>query len=128
MGSDINVTIVSQQAKMDTQILFEGAISASVTEPNATIIDLRILKANAGCLEAKFNSGTGTWSIEIYASSTNTGTFLPYTDATGAAKTIAIPATGSCVDISDIRANYIKFVPTITGTSNMTFSFTPTPQ
>jgi hypothetical protein len=123
LPQDINE--VSKTATID---LFGGAISASVNEATATVIDMKTIGANAGNLQAVETSGTGSYSLAIYAKDIATGVFVPMLTAAGAARTVAIPDGGGSVDVTDLRANYIKFVPTLTGTSTMTFKFTPTPQ
>ena len=119
---------INEVSKDTTIALFGGAISASVAEADATVIDMKTIGANAGNLQAVETSGTGSYSLAIYAKDIATGVFVPLMTAAGSARTVAIPDGGGSVDVTDLRANYIKFVPTLTGTSTMTFKFTPTPQ
>ncbi len=119
-----------KKSKGQTVTLFGGAISASVAEANATIIDMT--DYTNGSLEFVVNSGTGTFSIAVYAKETNTGTFYPLNvakqDGTGTTAYPAIATTASTsasYSLYGLNANYIKFVPTLTGTANVTLKFTP---
>lgn len=116
--------------KGTTKVLFGGAISASVAEASATVIDMT--KYTGGSLEVVVNSGTGTFSIALFTKETNAGTFVQMdkmkTDGSGMEDFPAIvttSATSKSYSISGIRSNYIKFVPTLTGTANVTITFTP---
>lgn len=111
-------------------VLFGGAISTSVTESNATVIDMT--DYSGGSLEFIVNSGTGTFSIDLLTKETNLGVFVQMdkmkADGSGmedfpAIDTIA--STSKSYSISGIKANYIKFVPTLTGAANVTITFTP---
>ncbi len=108
-----------------TKLLFGGAIAASVTEANATEIDMQGF--TSGSLEVVENSGTGTWVFTLYEHSSTGGVFCPGLIAAGTARTFAIPDGGGTIDIDGIRANFIKLVPTLTGASNVTVKFTPCP-
>jgi len=114
--------------KGTTQTLFSGAISASVTEANATIINMNTY--TGGSLDFTVSSGTGTFAVAIYSSETGTGTFHALNREVDAG-TFAAPAitttasTSASYQIKDIKAKYIKFVPTLTGTCTATFVFTP---
>lgn len=118
------ISIVKTQ-KGNTKLLFGGAISASKTEAQSTEIDMQGF--TSGSLEVVENSGTGSWSFALYECSVSGGTFTPALIAAGTGRTFAIPDGGGTIDISDLRANFIKFVPTLTGTSNITVKFTPCP-
>ncbi|MFT8350041.1 hypothetical protein [Clostridium saccharoperbutylacetonicum] len=122
--------IPSKLQKGTSKVLFGGAIAASVTESNATAIDMTGYEG--GSLEVVVNSGTGTFSIALFTKETNAGTFVQMdkmkTDGSGMEDFPAIVTTASTsksYSISGIRANYIKFVPTLTGTANVTITFTP---
>lgn len=117
--------IIEQYVKPETQTLFGGAINASVSETNASIIDMQ--NYMGGSLEVKENSGNGTWSFALYTSPINGGVFAPAINAAGSAITVSIPDGGGECAISDIKAKFIKWVPTLTGTSNVTAKWTPTP-
>jgi hypothetical protein len=111
-----------------TQTLFGGAIAASVAEAAATVINMD--GYNGGSLEGIINSGEGTWSLAFYTSETGTGTFsamnIEKDDGTFvAAPAIAQPATSQSWQIKNIKAKYLKIVPTLTNASNATFLFTP---
>lgn len=108
-----------------TKPLYGGAIAASVTEVNSTEIDMQ--GYTSGSLEVIENSGTGSWSFALYQHSSTGGVFCPGLIAAGTARTFAIPDGGGTIDIDGLRANFIKFVPTLTGTSNITVKFTPNP-
>lgn len=119
---------INEVSKMATIALFGGAIAVSVAEADATVIDMKSIGANAGSLQAVENSGTGSWVLALYEKDIATGVFTPALVAAGTARTFAIPDGGGTIDINDLKANFIKFVPVLTGTSNATFRFTPTPQ
>ena len=108
-----------------TKPLYGGAISASVNLANSTEIDMQGF--TSGSLEVVENSGTGSWSFALYECSASGGTFTPGLVAAGTARTYAIPDGGGTIDIEGIRANFIKLVPTLTGTSNVTVKYTPCP-
>lgn len=110
--------------------LFGGAIAASVTEANATIIDMG--GYSGGSLEVTINSGAGTYSIAQMQSEVSTGVFKKsYMQKQTDGAQLAIPAivtttTESAVyQITNIGARYLKLVPTLTSTCNATFKFTP---
>jgi hypothetical protein len=116
--------------KGTTKVLFGGAISASVAEASATVIDMTSYAG--GSLEVVVNSGTGTFSIALFTKETNAGTFVQMDKmkADGSAMEdfpaiVTTSATSKSYSISGIRANYIKFIPTLTGTANVTITFTP---
>lgn len=117
---------IEGKIKGTTQTLYGGAINASVSETNATEINMSY--CSGGSLEVVENSGTGSWSFALYEKSTSGGVFTPGLTTAGAAITIAIPDGGGTVDIGNIRAKYIKWVPTLTGTSNVTVKWTQTPE
>ena len=111
--------------------LFAGAIAASVTEPNATEIDMT--NSDGGSLEVTINSGTGTWSIAVMTHEVAGGVYVQMdkmkADGTGHEDYPAIVSTASTSKsyaVTGIKANRLKFVPTLTGTCNATFKFTPT--
>jgi hypothetical protein len=108
-----------------TKPLYGGAISASVTLTNATEIDMQGF--TTGSLEVIENSGDGTWVFALYECSSTGGTYTPGLIAAGTARTFSVPDGGGTIDIDGLRANYIKLVPTLTGTSNITVKFTPNP-
>jgi hypothetical protein len=118
-------TAINKTQKGITKALYSGAISASVTEANSTVIDMQGF--TSGSLEVVENSGTGSWSFALYECSATGGTYTPGLIAAGTARTFAIPDGGGTIDINDLRANFIKLVPTLTGTSNITVKFTPSP-
>lgn len=110
--------------------LFGGAISASVNEATSTVIDMR--GYTGGSLDVLVNSGTGTFSLAIMTSETGTGVFHQmYIQKSDGSGQIAYPAivtiasTSTSFSIPSLKANYIKLVPTLTGTANVTFTFTP---
>jgi hypothetical protein len=127
MALDLNV-FVTNPVKGTTVALFGGAIAASVTEANATVINMT--KYTGGSLDFLDNSGTGTFAVVMYTSETGTGVFHAMQREVDAG-TFAAPAitttasTSASYQIKDIKAKYIKFVPTLTGTCNATFTFTP---
>lgn len=118
------ITTISA-AKNAALPLFGGAIAASVALADATAIDMTG-GFNAGALQVLANSGTGSWAVAIYGCDTLAGTYVPLaTAAAGAARTIAVITAGGIFDVTDLRSRFIKFVPTLTGTHNATFKFTP---
>lgn len=125
---DLNVLSVQTIEKPAALPLFGGAISASVTEANATSIDMT--KFNGGVLDFKVNSGAGTFAVAVYGSEVNSGVFKPLykqvADGTFAAVSITTTTTVSAeYAITGLLPKYIKFVPTLTSTANATFTFTP---
>jgi hypothetical protein len=116
---DVNDITVIKGAPAE---LFGGAISASVLEAAATVIN--ITAAIAGALEVVVNSGAGTWVIALYGHNAATGVFTPCVNELGVAIEIAI-AGSAIVNVQNLRSKYIKFVPTLTGESNITCNFTP---
>jgi hypothetical protein len=128
MALDLN-TYVTNPKKGTTVTLFGGAIAASVTEANATAIDVR--KYLGGSLDFLVNSGAGTFSLAIMTSETGTGVFHQLFKEKDDGTFISVPAIVTTTTVSasyaikDIKANYIKFVPTLTSTCNATFTFTP---
>lgn len=117
-------------SKGSSIVLFGGAISESVTEANATVIDMTDYAG--GSLEFIVNSGSGTFSIDLLTKETNSGVFVQMdkmkTDGSGMEDFPAIVTTASTsksYSVSGIRSNYIKFVPTLTGIANVTITFTP---
>lgn len=117
-------------SKGSSKVLFGGAISASVAEASATTIDMT--GYTGGSLEVVVNSGTGTFSIALFTKESNSGVFVQMdkmkTDGSGMEDFPAIVTTASTsksYSISGIKANYMKFVPTLTGTANVTITFTP---
>jgi len=118
------------RVKPPTVALFGGAISASVAEAAATVIDMR--NYNNGSLDVLINSGTGTFSFAVMTSETGTGVFHQmYKEKYDGSGMEAYPAivtiasTSISFSLSRLRANYIKLVPTLSGTANVTFTFTP---
>lgn len=119
--------------KGETQTLFGGAISASVTSGNATQIPIKGYRG--GLLQVQTVSGSGSWSIGIFTADTLGGTYsTPYVMAYDLSAYTAIPSiTASCNSgtylsyyIPFIGANYLKLVPTLTGSgTSTTFTFTP---
>jgi hypothetical protein len=129
LSKDIDSIDVGKKSKGGTQTLYGGAISASVTEANTTEIDMNGYAG--GSLEVTINSGTGTWSLAFYTHEISGGTFVPMNIQKDDGSFVAAPAiaqsnASASYTIKNIRANYLKIVPTITGTSNATFKFTPT--
>lgn len=119
-------TTLSGLPKASAQTLFGGAITASVDLATSTAIDMSTIGYNAGALQAAVASGTGSWSLAIYGCDTLAGTYVPLaTAAAGAARTIAVITAGGIFDVTDLRSRFIKFVPTVTGTINTVFKFTP---
>ena len=128
--STANPMPVIEDIKNTTLTLFAGAIAASVTEPNATEIDMS--NADSGSLEVTINSGTGTWSIAVMTHEVAGGVYVQMdkmkTDGSGHEDYPAIVTTASTSKsyaITGIKANRLKFVPTLTGACNATFKFTP---
>lgn len=126
--NDINVVNKPSVAKPNAIALFGGAITASVTEANATVVDMT--KFNAGTLDFKVNSGAGTFAVAVYGSDVSTGVFKPLyqqiNDGTFAALSITTTTTVSAEYVlTKLLPKYIKFVPTLTNTANATFAFTP---
>lgn len=126
--NDLNVLSTQTVAKPATVALFGGAIAASVTEANATVVDMT--KFNGGTLDFKINSGAGTFAVAIYGSDVSTGVFKPLykqiNDGTFAAFSITTVTTVSAEYVlTGLLPKYIKFVPTLTNTANATFKFTP---
>lgn len=119
--------------KGETQTLFGGAISASVTAGNATEIPIKGYRG--GLLQVQTVSGSGSWSIAIYTADAGGGTYsTPYVLSYDLSAYTAIPSiTASCNSgtylsyyIPFIGANYLKLVPTLTGSgTSTTFTFTP---
>jgi hypothetical protein len=119
--------------KGETQTLFSGAISASVTAGNATEIPIKGYRG--GLLQVQTVSGSGSWSIAIYTADSAGGTYsTPYVMAYDLSTYTAIPSiTASCNSgtylsyyIPFIGANMLKLVPTLTGSgTSTTFTFTP---
>lgn len=143
MGVDINVqsvnangvmsatnpNFVDQISQKETVALYGGAITASVSEANATVIDMR--KHTAGSLSFLVNSGAGTFSCAYYGSDVATGTFKVMhqakKDGTGTEAKPALVTTttvSACYEVNGINVNYLKIVPTLTSTCNATFKFT----
>ena len=111
--------------------LFGGAIAASVAETAATVIDMSGYEG--GSLEVIINSGTGTFSCALMTKAIATGVFVAghkeKQDGSGMEARPAIVTTASTslsYSISGLRSKYLKIVPTLTGTANATFKFTPT--
>ena len=125
---DLNVTALRVVEKPAAVTLFGGAISASVTEANATVIDMQ--KFDAGTLDFKINSGAGTFAVALYGSDIATGVFKPINqqinDGTFAAVSITTVTTASAEYLlKNLHSRYIKFVPTLTNACNATFTFAP---
>lgn len=130
MSRDMNVNSYPIPKSLSPMTLFGGAIAASVTEANATVIDMG--GYSGGSLEVTINSGTGTFSIAQVESEIPTGVFKKaYMQKQADGAQLAIPAivtttTESAVyQLTNIGARYLKLVPTLTGTCNATFKFTP---
>lgn len=128
--SPSNPMPVVKDIKGTTLTLFSGAIAASVTEENATEIDMT--NSDGGSLEVTINSGTGTWSIAVMTHEVAGGVYVQMdkmkSDGSGFEDFPAIVTTASTSKsyaIAGIKANKLKFVPTLTGTCNATFKFTP---
>jgi len=129
--STANPMPIIEDIKNATLTLFAGAIAASVTEPNATEIDMT--NSDGGSLEVTINSGTGTWSIAVMTHEVVGGVYVQMNkmkaDGLGHEDYPAIVTTASTSKsyaITGIKANRLKFVPTLTGTCDATFKFTPT--
>jgi hypothetical protein len=117
-------------AKSTVLPLFGGAISASVAEADATVIDMT--KYTRGALSFLVNSGAGTFSCAFYGSDIATGTFKAMHQAkkdgsgTEAKPALVTTTTVSAMyEINGINCKYLKIVPTLTSTCNATFAFTP---
>ena len=128
MATDLNVVNTQTIVKPAAVALFGGVISASVTEANATVVDMT--KFNGGVLDFKVNSGAGTFAVAVYGSDVATGTFKPVykqvSDGTFAAFAITTTTTVSAEYVlTGLLPKYVKFVPTLTSTANATFTFTP---
>lgn len=121
----MNGITINKSQKGVAKALYGGAIAATTAIANCTEIDMQGF--TSGSLEVLENSGTGSWVFALYGCSSSGGTYTPALIAAGTARTYAIPDGGGTIDIEGIRANFIKFVPTLTGTSNVTVKFTPNP-
>ena len=133
--TDLNVAIVNEHLsvkefpKGSTIVLQGAAVAASVAEADATVIDMR--QFTGGSLDVKVNSGTGTYSCALMASEAGTGVFHQIFKGKDDGTYVTHPpivttsTVSAAYQIKDIKANYIKIVPTLTGTCNATFSFTP---
>lgn len=128
--STSNPMPVLEDIKQATLPLFGGAIAASVTEANATEIDMT--NSSGGSLEVIINSGTGTWSLAVMTHEVAGGVYVQMaklkSDGSGYEDfpaIVTIASTSKSYAISGIKANRLKFVPTLTGTCNATFKFTP---
>lgn len=112
--------------KSGTVQLYGGAINSSKDITAATEISMDY--CCGGSLEVIENSGTGSWSFVLYKCSVSGGTYTPALTSAGTAITVSIPDGGGTVDdIPTIKAKYIKWVANLTGTSNITVNWTPTP-
>ncbi len=129
--ADLNVNNFPIQ-KGPAITLFGGAISASVTEANSTAVEM--VGFTGGSLDVTVNSGSGQFSIAVYSSETGTEPYhLMYTGPISQSTPVLYPdiilpivaSTPNSVEISGIRSKWIKFVPTLSGTCNATFVFTP---
>ena len=118
-------------AKITALLLFGGAIAASVTEASATVIDMR--KYTKGALSALFaTSGSGTISLAFFGSDIGTDVFKQIhqekNDKAGYEAKPVIGTTASTslmYEVAGITCNYLKIIPTVSGTTNYTFAFTP---
>ena len=109
--------------------LFGGAIAASINEALSTVIDMT--GCNGGTLDAVVNSGSGTFSFAVMGSEIATGVFhqayLQKDDGTVVVypAVVSIASTSVSIKIGRIGSKYLKLVPTLSGTANVTFVFTP---
>ena len=110
--------------------LYGGAIAASVTLANATVIDMS--NYVGGSIEMVVNSGTGTWSLAFYTKEANSGTYVApkilandYGSYTSYPSITTTASTSGSWFIRGIEAKYLKIVPTLTPPCNATFKFTP---
>ena len=120
-------------AKTAALPLFGGALAASVAETNAnaTVIDMR--KYTKGALSALFaTSSTGTFSLAFFGNDVATGVFKQiYQENNAKSGVEAKPpivtsaSTSLMYNVSEILCNYLKIVPTLSGTATYTFAFTP---
>lgn len=120
------------EEKGATVTLFGGAISASKDEAHSTVIDMR--RFQGGSLDVKVNTGTGTFSLALMTSEVNVANtvfkqmYQEKADRSGVEvrpAIVTIASTSTSFSISGVRANYLKLVPTLSGTANVTFTFTP---
>ena len=131
-----------------TETLFGGNFAASVTEANSTSIDMR--SWSSGSLDwTLVGNGTGNFAMNLWGSEDNVAPFHPvyrettagvvastgnsasatFTDGWTAFPTITTPTSANAnFAVKDIKANYIKFVPTLAGTVSGIFKFTPSNQ
>ena len=118
-------------AKTASLPLFGGALAASVNEANATVIDMR--KYTKGALSALFvSSSTGPFSLAFFGNDVATGVFKQiYQENNAKSGVEAKPpivtsaSTSLMYNVSEILCNYLKIVPTLSGTATYTFAFTP---
>lgn len=131
MGKDLNVNNFPIQ-KGGTITLFGGPISASVNELNSTAINM--IGFTGGNLDVTVNSGTGQFSLAVYTSEDGSEPYhLAYNGPISASTPVLFPniimptvaSTPNSIAVSGIRSTWVKFVPTLSGTCNATFKFTP---
>jgi hypothetical protein len=127
--TDLNV-FQTNALKGTTQTLFGGNFAATVTEANATSIDMT--GWSGGSLDwTLVGNGTGNFAVALYGSEDGVAPFHPMYKEVDAgtfssALSITTPTSASAsYAIRDIRSNYIKFVPTLAGTVSGIFKFTP---
>lgn len=125
------VTVTLEKVKETTQVLGTG-VSASITLASAAVVNM--VNWLGGSLEVAPVSGTsGTFSIAQYTCETEDGDYVLAnqlkSDKSGYENIPAIVTTAGTkksYSIPDIRAKFLKFVITLTGTAAATFKFTPT--
>ncbi len=129
MPIDGNFTTTVTNVKAATVPLFTGA-AASVTAANSPAVNMQ--NYTGGNLSFVVNSGTGTLSIAVMVADSVAGTFIQASSqgadnsTVGAvAPIVTTSATNTAIAITGIKANAVKFVPTLTGTLNYTITFTP---
>lgn len=122
--------VVAIAAAKEPVPLFGGiAIEASISEALSTVIDMQGCKG--GSLDVVRNTGTGTFSLAVMVSDIATGVFhqayLQKDDGTVVVypPLLTIASTSTAQKISRIPGRYLKLVPTLSGTANCTFEFTP---
>ncbi len=110
--------------------LYSGQITASVSLANSDEIDMT--RYNGGILSMVLTSGTGTWNVVVDSADVSGGQYVPAnilkSDYSGYVAYPAITTTASTSGswlIKDVRAHYLKLVPTLTGAASATFTFTP---
>ena len=133
------VTNTPIRLKAPSLILFGGSISITYSSPSATEIDMTDYTGGPLSIKPNILLDTGTWSVDMYVSNDsapNSGTgyyALTYREeskAAGGMTWVQTPYTITTTAgahrtyrIDNIRAKFIKFVPTLSGSSSGYFTF-----